>query len=396
MVKESKADIEKRKELNELENQFIRIRNLPKDALQLENLRHEGIAQAKLIEDAKRGNEEALEYFGRIMLSTTTNKQRMRNLAFRDDINGDIAKIETNFNEAAERRRAKIQAKKALRKQHRVLYSDGYDDRFEQKARDREDGLYGEYDKFGNPNRQRKVDSDLEEYSSHSSDAHTSDEDTSSASSFDSQASRINFWRDINTKDDEYTNAIIVSKNDKGGEDAGGGDGNFLNTIKNRMAQEEQKKQMLQTAGLASGGFGLGEMGPPLQRQATNISKQAKHELKAQTAQIKNYAKDVKTLQGKVEKMKQSHELEKKNIKNVALTYAIDYFKKKTKDLVTLFTNEGMKMLTQYSFLREQLFQRDDMLKRCARYSIMQEDTISELRSFIERNFADVVKAMRS
>ena len=53
-------------------------------------------------------------------------------------------------------------------------------------------------------------------------------------------------------------------------------------------------------------------------------------------------------------------------------------------------------MLMQYSFLREQLFQRDDMLKRCARYSIMQEDTISELRSFIERNFIDVVKAMRS
>jgi hypothetical protein len=32
-------------------------------------------------------------------------------------------------------------------------------------------------------------------------------------SDFDSQASRINFWRDINTADDEYTNAVIVSKN---------------------------------------------------------------------------------------------------------------------------------------------------------------------------------------
>lgn len=36
------------------------------------------------------------------------------------------------------------------------------------------------------------------------------------------------------------------------------------------------------------------------------------------------------------------------------------------------------------------------MLKRCARYSIMQEDSISELRSFIERNFNDVVLAMKS
>jgi hypothetical protein len=33
----------------------------------------------------------------------------------------------------------------------------------------------------------------------------------SSESSMDSMASRINFWRDINTKDGEYKNAIIVS-----------------------------------------------------------------------------------------------------------------------------------------------------------------------------------------
>ena len=51
------------------------------------------------------------------------------------------------------------------------------------------------------------------EYSSHSSDVHESDEESSDASSFDSEASRINFWRDINTKDDDYVNAVIVSNN---------------------------------------------------------------------------------------------------------------------------------------------------------------------------------------
>ena len=120
------------------------------------------------------------------MLSTTTNKQKMRNLVFKNDIDGDIAKIETNFNEKYERKRAKILAKKEQRKQYRVLYSDNYDERFAQKQIDKEDGLYGEFDKFGNPNRNKMVDSDLDDYSSHTSDAHTSDEDSSLDSSFDS------------------------------------------------------------------------------------------------------------------------------------------------------------------------------------------------------------------
>ena len=39
----------------------------------------------------------------------------------------------------------------------------------------------------------------------------TNSDNTSSESSFDSEASRINFWRDINTGDEEYANAVIVS-----------------------------------------------------------------------------------------------------------------------------------------------------------------------------------------
>jgi len=36
---------------------------------------------------------------------------------------------------------------------------------------------------------------------------------SSSFGSFDSMASRINFWKDINTKDEEYSNAVILSMN---------------------------------------------------------------------------------------------------------------------------------------------------------------------------------------
>lgn len=46
------------------------------------------------------------------MLSTTTNKQRMRNLCFRDDIDGDVAGVETNFGETRERREARARERR--------------------------------------------------------------------------------------------------------------------------------------------------------------------------------------------------------------------------------------------------------------------------------------------
>jgi len=57
----------------------------------------------------------------------------------------------------------------------------------------------------------------------------------------------------------------------------------------------------------------------------------------------------------------------------VALNYAIEYFKTKSKELISLFTNESMKMLQQYTFLREQLVGRDVLLKRAVNYSEQQE-----------------------
>ena len=44
--------------------------------------------------------------------------------------------------------------------------------------------------------------------------------------------------------------------------------------------------------------------------------------------------------------------------------------------------------------MRDQLFQRDDLIKKATLYSIKQEHTILELRSFIEQYNIDLVKAM--
>jgi meiotically up-regulated gene 157 (Mug157) protein len=64
-----------------------------------------------------------------------------------------------------------------------------------------------------------------------------------------------------------------------------------------------------------------------------------------------------------------AHENEKRGIKNAALEYAIEHFQMKTKELILLFTNESVKMLSQYTFLREQLVGRDTLLKKAVQYT---------------------------
>jgi len=55
-------------------------------------------------------------------------------------------------------------------------------------------------------------------------------------SSFDSQASRVNFWKDINTRDELYAGAIVISKDD-------GGD-QSIKEVKNKPdANEERPKK---------------------------------------------------------------------------------------------------------------------------------------------------------
>lgn len=104
--------------------------------------------------------------------------------------------------------------------------------------------------------------------------------------------------------------------------------------------------------------------------------------------------KEIMRLKDKLEKINLAHENEKKGIKQVALNYAIEYFKTKSKELISLFTNESMKMLQQYTFLREQLIGRDVLLKKAVNYSEQQEEVIMELRGYIEQYNIDLVRAM--
>jgi len=51
-------------------------------------------------------------------------------------------------------------------------------------------------------------------------------------------------------------------------------------------------------------------------------------------------------------------------------------------------------MLHQYTFVRDSLQDRDELLKRATRYSELQEGVIGELRMFIEENLWDVLEAL--
>ena len=74
--------------------------NLLKRELQLENLRHESIAGSILLKEVEKGNKEALETLAKMLMSTTTNKQKMRGIVFKEDYgNKGIADIEANFAE---------------------------------------------------------------------------------------------------------------------------------------------------------------------------------------------------------------------------------------------------------------------------------------------------------
>jgi hypothetical protein len=79
--------------------------------------------------------------------------------------------------------------------------------RYSDKALD----MDAEVDEYGNNNKTIHTKS-MDDESSSEIEITNSDQ-TSDESSFDSEASRINFWRDINTGDEEYKNAVIVSKN---------------------------------------------------------------------------------------------------------------------------------------------------------------------------------------
>lgn len=130
------------------------------------------------------------------MMEDFKNKPQIRQLALIDEYDPNVlAKLEKNFTETQEKQLArkmknKMKRRKKPKKKVRVL---------------------GDEDVEGNddllPSEKSSITEESKEESSSSSISFSSD----GFSSIDSQASRVNFWMDINTNDNEYTNAVITN-----------------------------------------------------------------------------------------------------------------------------------------------------------------------------------------
>ena len=94
----------------------------------------------------------------------------------------------------------------------------------------------------------------------------------------------------------------------------------------------------------------------------------------------------------KIEKMKVTFEAVKKNIKKVALDHAVEYFKQKSGELSALFTNETIKLLNQYTHIRDDCFNKDKVISHTTKSLAKQEQVISELRQFIEEHLTPMLR----
>lgn len=68
------------------------------------------------------------------------------------------------------------------------------------------------------------------------------------------------------------------------------------------------------------------------------------------------------------------------------MSYATIYFNNRSRELTSILTFECINMMERYTFLRRNLISRDEQLMMAARRNILQENTIQELRLFIEEH----------
>lgn len=66
----------------------------------------------------------------------------------------------------------------------------------------------------------------------------------------------------------------------------------------------------------------------------------------------------------KMDSMRQTFELVKKNIKQASIDYSVGYFSEKSTELGRLFTNEVLKLLRQYTLVKEDSATKDAMLSK--------------------------------
>ena len=167
-----------------------------------------------------------------------------------------------------------------------------------------------------------------------------------SESSFNSESSRVNFWRDINTKDDQYKNAVIVSGAAKEGKRASGA---------KRLRAGGQSAAVSECPSTST-------IDPRPLRSSTAAGGPGR----VQVIAIKTYEDQLRAMEMKMARQSKDFAQEKRLIKKAAVSYAITYYKGKSKELTRLFTEEGLRMLEKYTHLRKNLLVRDDQLKMAA------------------------------
>ena len=73
----------------------------------------------------------------------------------------------------------------------------------------------------------------------------------------------------------------------------------------------------------------------------------------------------------KMEDRKKRNNDEIKMVKKAALDYQVEEFNKHSNNLVTLFKKESVNMLERYTYLRDELQKRDEILQAATHYTIL-------------------------
>ena len=77
------------------------------------------------------------------------------------------------------------------------------------------------------------------------------------------------------------------------------------------------------------------------------------------------------SLKAELARKNRAYNLSLENIKKSALDYASLEFKRKSYELAALFKVETLKMLSQYTFIRDELIIREELLQKATKYSVM-------------------------
>ena len=86
-----------------------------------------------------------------------------------------------------------------------------------------------------------------------------------------------------------------------------------------------------------------------------------------------NANKEIEQLRAIIEKRQKAYTLSLENTKKAALDFASKKFKNQSFELVLLFKKEALKMLEKYTYLRDELTKREELLCRATKYSVLQE-----------------------